>query len=263
MNKYIYIYIYIYMYINIHTDEHMHALKMRMCAYTLRMQLDAATRLPADGLDALPWRRLLSNSPSDAGEAASDSKSFDDDNFFEEESDRCSELEAVEPPPKRSRITHEIAKARAENLTVKRVKESLEAEVLRAVRDIPAPELPAIQACAQSLPSKLRLFPPCISYWCQWMTGQRRCGKTCKYLHSKLPEGSVAKSLAIQSLGKFAIEDSSKQVSNWVLHDVASDLEEKRCFVLDGANAATINALQRPREGILSPNVDARATTAL
>ena len=205
----------------------------------------------------LPW-----TTQSGAGSEASDAETF-----FEEESETSSESEPVEPPlktpaePPSKRARQEIT--RAENFQVKRVKESFEAEVVRSMTEIPAPELSAIQACVQSLPSKVRLFPPCISYCYQWMMGKRRCGKTCKYLHRKLPGGSVAKSIATQSLGQFAIEDSSKQVSNWVLHDVASDLEEQRCFVLDGAKGGTVNTLQRPREGVLSPNVDARATTAL
>ncbi|CAE7744031.1 unnamed protein product [Symbiodinium necroappetens] len=182
----------------------------------------------------------------------------DSEIFFEEESDMSDEADCTHAPPKRARFGQEI------NLPQRRSKESLVAEVVRALKDVPTPDLGVIQSCIQSLPSELRLFPRCISYCYFWMMdGRRRCGKSCKYLHSKLPQGSIAKCMVARSLGHFAIEDASKQVSNWVLCDVSSDLEEQRCFVLDGAKGATITSLQRPRDKVLSPNVDADAVKAL
>ena len=132
------------------------------------------------------------------------------------------------------------------------------------LQDVPLPDLCAIRRCIRSLPSELRLFPPCTSYCYHWMMGnERRCGKKCKYRHSRLPRGSLATSMATASLGQFAIEDGSKEVSNQVLSDLAGGLEEQRCFVLDGKNGATIRSLQRPRDRILSPNVDEDAAKAL
>ena len=185
----------------------------------------------------------------------------DAENFFEEESDMSNEAQRTRAPSKRAGKARQIA---AHDLPVRRSKESLEAEVVRALKDVPTPDLRVIQSCIHSLPSELRLFPSCISYCYFWMMdSKRRCGESCKYLHSKLPEGSIAKSMMTRSLGHFAIEDVSKQVSNWVLCDVASDLEEQKCFVLDGAKGATISSLQRPRDKVLSPNVDAGAVTWL
>ena len=48
-----------------------------------------------------------------------------------------------------------------------------------------------------------------------------------------------------------------------VLRELTLDLEEQRCFVLDGESGATIRELARPVEAVLSPNMDAAATKAL
>lgn len=73
--------------------------------------------------------------------------------------------------------------------------------------------------------ARFRLFPPCISYCVQWMKGHggRRCPKTCKYQHGKMPRGSVA--ISMGHLGGFAIEDGSKKVANMVLRHLALDAE--------------------------------------
>ena len=189
------------------------------------------------------------------GKAESESETF-----FEEET--CSESEPAEPPAKRAKTSDAKTAKEAADHQVRRVKESLETRVVTALANVPRPELKAIQTCVRSLPSELRLFPPCTSYCYTWMMG-KRCRKTCKYLHRKVPEGSIGKSMAISSLGQFAIQDTSKQVSNDLLYDVAADLEEQRCFVLDGAKGATIRSLRRPPDRILSPNVDASAAKAL
>ncbi|CAE7627361.1 unnamed protein product [Symbiodinium sp. CCMP2592] len=153
--------------------------------------------------------------------------------FSEEEPDLSTEARRTRAPSERGGKARK--KIAAHDLPVRRRKESLEAEVVKALKDVPTPDLRVIQSCIHTLPSELRLFPPCISYCYFWMMGnKRRCGQSCKYLHSKLPEGSIAKSMMTRSLGHFAIEDVSKQVSNWVLCDVASDLEERRVGATQG-----------------------------
>jgi len=162
-----------------------------------------------------------------------------------------------------------LERIRASNDKAKRAAQATnawncETEVVKALpKDVMLNDLLAVQSCVNSLPSKFRLFPPCISYCVQWMKGHggRRCPKTCKYQHGKMPRGSVA--ISMGHLGGFAIEDGSKKVANMVLRELTLDLEEQRCFVLDGESGATIRELARPVEAVLSPNMDKDATKAL
>lgn len=165
------------------------------------------------------------------------------------------------PPLRRPRPSRRPS----DDIPVKRSKEALEGKILNSLgKDATMPDLWTVQNHIEELPNTLRLFPPCVSYCYQWMlqTG-RRCSLKCKYLHAKLPRGSAAKSIAIESLGQFSIDDGFKKVSNFILRDLTKDLAEQRCFVLDGESGATINTLQRSADFVLAPNVDAAATKAL
>eukprot|EP00435_Cladocopium_sp_Y103_P050835 s1596_g15.t1 len=220
----------------------------------------------------------------------------DDESFLEEDSD-------LEPPMKRARATHEVtggsdvprpprwppprpscaplpqlriarihaaseprpSRRPSDDIPVKRSKEAFEGKIVNTLsKDATMPDLWAVQNRIKELPDTLRLFPPCVSYCYQWMmrTG-RRCGPKCKYLHKKLPRGSAAKSIATESLGQFSIDDGFKKVSNFILRDLTKDLEEQRCFVLDGESGTTIKTLNRSADLVLAPNVDAAATKAL
>ena len=59
------------------------------------------------------------------------------------------------------------------------------------------------------------------------------------------------------------IDHEFKRAAKNALAAFSSVVEDKRCFVLDGSNAATIAALQGNRGLVMAPNVDLETVSVL
>lgn len=108
------------------------------------------------------------------------------------------------------------------------------------------------------LPEVDRLFPTCCFYCTDWLLKGSCRFPRCKYLHDT---NQSTQDYSVE-IG-FEIRDSFKQKCNKILAELSKVMEDRRCFVLDGKNAATSKALARPKELIMAPNLDSASVEAL